>query len=384
MRTLATKQPAKDSVKQEQHKDRGRSPNVSPLSTGKPLLQRQCACGGGCPSCQEQSLLQTKLKIGEPGDQYEQEADRVAEQVLAPLTHSAVSEEAPPHIQRFTGQATGRADMSAPASVDRVLSSSGSPLDLALRQDMEHRFGHDFSQVRVHTDATAEQSAQDVSALAYTVGNNIVFGAGQFAPATHEGRQLLAHELVHTVQQGQGVRRNVIQRRSGCSSGQDTIISDDHARARTMLSDAISTVSSYDGSSPTKVFNALSTHFHGATSNAFATWINVNLRFLWSLTWMAGYECYTGGLLGRNWACSSPNELATTFWCVPAVDIRLCPPYFGASPTERSTTMIHEWIHKYGCNFDLGYEHEPDYPTNLTVTQLLNADSFSSFIRDVQ
>ena len=88
-----------------------------------------------------------------------------------------------------------------PASVDHVLASSGSPLEPALRQDMERRFGHDFSRVRVHSGAAAEQSAQDVNANAYTVGQNIVFGAGRFAPETHEGRRLIAHELAHTIQQ---------------------------------------------------------------------------------------------------------------------------------------------------------------------------------------
>ena len=89
----------------------------------------------------------------------------------------------------------------APASVDRVLASPGRPLEPALRQDMEQRFGHDFSRVRVHSDAAAEQSARDVNANAYTVGHNVVFGAGRFAPGTHEGRRLIAHELTHVVQQ---------------------------------------------------------------------------------------------------------------------------------------------------------------------------------------
>jgi hypothetical protein len=74
---------------------------------------------------------------------------------------------------------------------------------------MEQRFGHDFSRVRVHWGAAAEQSAQDVNANAYTVGHNIVFGTGRFAPGTHEGRRLIAHELAHVVQQAGGGRINV-------------------------------------------------------------------------------------------------------------------------------------------------------------------------------
>jgi hypothetical protein len=70
------------------------------------------------------------------------------------------------------------------------------------RAFFEPRFGHEFSQVRVHTDASAAQSAHQVNANAYTVGHNIVFGKDRFSPGTDSGRRLLAHELVHVVQQG--------------------------------------------------------------------------------------------------------------------------------------------------------------------------------------
>jgi hypothetical protein len=91
---------------------------------------------------------------------------------------------------------------SVPSIVNDVLSSPGQPLDSTTRIFMEDRFGYDFSEVRVHTGSAAEQSAQDVNAHAYTVGHNVVFGAGQFAPGTHAGRRLLAHELAHVVQKG--------------------------------------------------------------------------------------------------------------------------------------------------------------------------------------
>jgi hypothetical protein len=89
----------------------------------------------------------------------------------------------------------------APPVVHDVLQSPGQPLDAGTRTFMEQRFGHDFSQVRVHLGAAAEQSARAVNALAYTVGHNIVFGADRFAPGTHKGQRLLAHELTHVVQQ---------------------------------------------------------------------------------------------------------------------------------------------------------------------------------------
>ncbi|MGH9508475.1 MAG: eCIS core domain-containing protein [Terriglobales bacterium] len=82
-----------------------------------------------------------------------------------------------------------------------VLGSPGQPLDPATRAFFEPRFGHDFSHVRVHTDAHAADSARAVNALAYTVGRNIAFGAGQYLPTTSVGKHLLAHELTHVVQQ---------------------------------------------------------------------------------------------------------------------------------------------------------------------------------------
>jgi hypothetical protein len=157
--------------------------------------------GGECSECGKKNRLrlQTKLAINEPGDIYEQEAERVADQVMATSARPAVSS-APPSIQRFTGQPTGRLD-AATASVDRALASPGRPMEPALRQDMEQRFGHDFSRVRVYSDTAAEQSAREVNANAYTVGSDIVFGAGRFAPGSHEGRRLIAHELAHVIQQ---------------------------------------------------------------------------------------------------------------------------------------------------------------------------------------
>jgi len=91
-----------------------------------------------------------------------------------------------------------------PPIVHDVLSAPGQPLDAGTRAFMEPRFGFDFSRVRVHTDARAAGSAQAVNALAYTVGHNVVFGTGQYAPGTNEGRRLLAHELTHVVQQRDG------------------------------------------------------------------------------------------------------------------------------------------------------------------------------------
>lgn len=154
--------------------------------------------------------VQAKLTINQPGDRYEQEAERIADQVMA-MPADIAARGMPQRIQRFSGQSKAEID-AAPGSVNKALASPGKPLDPLLQQDMEQRFGHDFSRVRVHSDKDAEQSAREVSAHAYTVGQNIVFGLGRFAPGTQEGRRLIAHELTHVVQQsgpeGFGIKQN--------------------------------------------------------------------------------------------------------------------------------------------------------------------------------
>ena len=90
----------------------------------------------------------------------------------------------------------------APPIVHDVLRSAGKPLEPAVRGEMEARLGHDFSRVRVHTDARAAESARAVGALAYAVGRDVVFDSGRYAPASTAGKSVLAHELAHVVQQG--------------------------------------------------------------------------------------------------------------------------------------------------------------------------------------
>jgi len=149
-----------------QSRTKGSVPSFTPVQSG--LLQRKCACGGApgvggeCAACRKKRLgLQRKANgLG-------------VNQVVPRIVHE-------------------------------VLGSPGQPLGEEIRTSMEPRFGHDFSRVRVHTGGKAAESAEAVGALAYTVGRHVVFGAGRFAPATSAGRQLLAHELSHVKQQGNG------------------------------------------------------------------------------------------------------------------------------------------------------------------------------------
>lgn len=176
------------------------------------LLQRKCACGkapgvaGECAGCSEKRLsgLQTKLAVSQPGDEYEHEADRMADQVMrmSDPSPAAVSSgnAATRSIQRKP-QSEGTESAGEPL-VNNIISSPGQPLDPATRAFFEPRFGHDFGRVRVHADDRAAESASAVHARAYTVGEHVVFGAKQFSPGSTDGRRLLAHELTHVIQQG--------------------------------------------------------------------------------------------------------------------------------------------------------------------------------------
>lgn len=197
-------------------------------------LQRKCACGGTpgpsgeCTACERNRragakggrAFQPKLAINVPGDQYEQEADRLADFAVSgrnrtpPKAPSAAvvsplqrDEKAAPLKQTAQEpvwrKATGPSASvgTAPPIVHEVVESPGQPLDRFTRGFMESRLAHNFGGVRIHADARAAESARAVNALAYTVGRHVVFGAGQYAPESEQGKRLLAHELVHTAQQ---------------------------------------------------------------------------------------------------------------------------------------------------------------------------------------
>jgi hypothetical protein len=169
---------------------------------------RKPQCGGsshkscGCQKCS--AKLQTKLVVNKPGDRYEQEADSIAEQVM----RNAM----PSDMDRHAGAEPRHSGSSGP----RLVSSHGQPLDSRTRAFMESRFNHNFSNVRVHTGAEAASSARDYNSRAFTLGHDVVFGAGQYAPHSSSGLRLLAHELTHVVQQnGGGVSAPRIQRDGG-------------------------------------------------------------------------------------------------------------------------------------------------------------------------
>ena len=187
-----------------------------------------CACGGGCPRCVSKLPVQTKLAVSEPEDIYEQEADRVAEQVMRMPAQAlqrtcascSTGGDSCPTCETEEEALIQRKTKAAPKSFNSVPDGflndlgPGEPLDSATRNFFESRFNQDFSTVRLHADAAATESAQSINALAYTVGRDIVFGPGRYTPGTIEGNKLLAHELTHVVQQSDAgaMRSPLVQR----------------------------------------------------------------------------------------------------------------------------------------------------------------------------
>jgi Domain of unknown function (DUF4157) len=157
---------------------------------------RRCACGGivgptgECDACKQKRLQRSG------NGACEDEAARISERITR---SSASSADVVPRLS-----ASAPASPAAKATAQAAVCSGGHKLDPSTRLLLETRLGHDFSRVRVRNDASAAKSARELGALAYTVGSDIVFGEEQYAPSTRAGRHLLAHELVHVVQQSRG------------------------------------------------------------------------------------------------------------------------------------------------------------------------------------
>jgi hypothetical protein len=238
------------------------------------LSPTRCPFGGACHTCSVP--VQTKLKIGQPDDKYEREADRIADMVMSmpePRVQRQVGPEAEeedetvqtkpltaqitPLVQRQVEpeeeeeqekliqakltkdawlqrqeeeveeeeeqepiqakQAEGQVPQIGRGLEARVrsLRDGGRPLSPSVRSFFEPRFGHDFSQVQVHTGVQAAQSAQLANARAFTLGRDIVFGSGQYVPETETGQRLLAHELTHVIQQNVKMHTAASSRRGG-------------------------------------------------------------------------------------------------------------------------------------------------------------------------
>ncbi len=213
---------------------------------GAPAIQRKCNCGGSCESCagkeDETGKIQTKLAIGSPDDEYEQEADRVADQVMrmSEPAEQVGDNDNRTNIRRVSE--SGGVSGSSGEGIDLDY-NGGAPLAPSTRQFMEPRFGVNFSDVRLHNDADAHQAASQIQARAFTHGSHVWLGKGE----SEDSRNLMAHELTHVIQQMGYTARAIQKARLPCTSrtkvdvyainlpGSTRSISDDLANANNIL-----------------------------------------------------------------------------------------------------------------------------------------------------
>jgi len=168
------------------------------------------------------------VQVGNVSDHLEREADRMADWVTS--DSSARRDWSLTQVSAETASGPTVTDGVAPALVHDVLASPGRPLDELARAKFEGGIQHDLSQVRIHADEKAAESAKSVDALAYTVGNDIVFGRGKFQLGSSDGDRLLAHELAHTLQQERSFQL-VLQRQGDPEKKQPKTLDDPAAKA---------------------------------------------------------------------------------------------------------------------------------------------------------
>ncbi len=350
-------------------------------------------------------FFQPKLTVNAPGDQHEQEADRVADQVMRmrsneepiaqrmPLTpvngvqRKCTECEEKEKVQRAETGSGKTGGQSAPPIVSRVLSSgSGRPMDAGTRQFMENRFGQDFGQVRIHTGSQAAESAVAIQAKAYTSGRDIVFGAGEYRPDSSEGRRLLAHELAHVGQQGEASLPQ-IQKKDAvvpavappapapkytrCSEARSEIIEAARQRAIDYVQVTIRALTA-EPKANTKYGRALLRHFvlGTPTPGVVGIMFDTMMRMLIQTNFR---NILTELHRRRNFRCDFANAdcsgTTQAFWD-PADDlIHICQPFFSNSfgLTCRAIILIHECAHDVGVDAAPG-PHTPNrgeaaYPT---------------------
>ena len=202
-------------------------------------------------------VIQKKLSVGSVNDSYEVEADKVADKVMKmpepspQVIHSGallhrkcasceeeekiqmkpLAESITPLIQRSSSENGGV----APDHVENQINSSrggGKSMDHGTQIFMESRFGTDFSQVKIHTGSQAVQMSRELSAQAFTVGNDIYFNEGKYNPNSDSGKHLLAHELTHTIQQSGGIGRKIQRFAHTTTASVDSLAIEDYESSR--------------------------------------------------------------------------------------------------------------------------------------------------------
>jgi hypothetical protein len=366
------------------------------------------------------AVLQAKLSVSEPDDAYEQEADRVADEVMrmpepcaagAPLDAqsgtpqiqrlcAACGEEQAP-VRRKSEEGAPEAGIPDIGSYVDTLSGRGEPLAPGARAFFEPRFGVDFGAVRVHADAEADRSARAIQAHAYTFGEHIVFRAGRYDPGGLEGRHLLAHELAHVVQQGHSRAESVVQRAApGDATKTDSAPCDPakqgvlDATAKEIkewaetgkhaVDEFIAGIEHTESAHLADIASALDRHFfhqdvHGRLTTeeqlSLAQKIRTNFQKAQAFNWAKLYRwvCATDS----NRICGSADAYTSSNSEKNDRRIVFCEKFFKSD--DRAAIMFHESMHAYAFSDDKSYVHERLYPLLRPESAIKNADSYAMF-----
>lgn len=410
------------------------APGQKPLVSQPPLLQRQhsspcpafprrCPFGGACHTCPVR--IQAKLIIGQPEDKYEQEADRMADMIMDPpmlglqcqakpeaeekeqaLQAKPVSSPITPWVQMQAKPeaeeeeeflqakpASGQLPAATPELAARIqsLRGSGQPLPTSVRSLFEPHFGHDFSRVQVHTDAQTAEAVRAVRARALTVEQDIAFRTGQYAPETGEGRQLLAHELTHVVQQTSCQVANqsgttVLQRQEADEPASQPAakIIDCSAKVRKQIMEGIRQAKSLASRALQALRRDMPLIYEFEAMHKHFGWPNREQE----ATVLSRYEDIQTTMDSKTFKCSpcekkkkaSPKHV--TRLCgwgdCPGTKIVICPS-FGMGGCPLGATVLHEAAHNAGACDDV--EEGKGYPPKKSQN---NAYSYENFATDVK
>jgi hypothetical protein len=366
--------------------------------------------------------IQAKWAVNQLGDEHEREADRVAEKVTRmpeprlqrTCTRGGDGKYKPAQqlsqehfsLQTKRVQASDTGQIGLLPRVDEVLARPGKPLDPPVQAFFEPRFGQDFSHVQVHDDSLAAKSTEDLGALAYTVGNHIVFGFGHYQWASAQGRRLLAHELTHVLQQGRYAPRGLVQRKQMSSQPAAEVTVDPSAtcnldqhrkiepavyKANDWLSRAIAALDALLSGGKTKqAAEILNKHFH-STEPVVVTYIRDRLKTIQS-------DIFTRKNFrvncppASNMACGTKQGSEEFVAVVPSGnqnEVNLCAPFFERKEEDRASTIIHEFGHaQLGLSarqqiIDRGYQWDSYYAYMTTGEALTNAESYAMFAREI-
>jgi len=388
----------------------------------------------------ESGTIQAKLTIGQPNDKYEQEADRVADQVIRmpdsaiqrqstcpdcpereEIQTKPIADQITPLVQRQVGPdeeeevqtkiqrqveeeeepvQAKQANNQAPAVNSSIesgiqsLKGGGQPLPESTRSFFEPRFGTNFSHVRVHTDSKAAETAKSVNAKAFTTGKDVVFGAGQYSPVTPIGKSLLAHELTHVVQQKKARTGEKIQRInfSACNDPQEEVLREGIHRAHWDLRRALRLMDVPPNGVSQKVRESLWLAFRSESQETLER-VKENITTIRDNLFNGHYVCNHG---------TGDCKGAHIYGYVPITgrrQINIClDPFIFYDIRIKSMAVIHEAAHRFLNVQDKGYFRLPscreapqrrETPSGRTIwgteflgpsVRIANADSYACFV----